>query len=965
MRGNVQEYDRSRKRVKAEKLKLCQQEENAKANARVKKHRFNCKVVKEESSNGFTNKVKKVFKIGLNSPTKRDILFKYCESRGLKIVSPDIKSECQSATPVSSPSVTKSVSLLQLKAFKLQHRVEDHRKMVEMIKDKYGSLNKAAKALNIHYCTLWHLCQTPTKSSSKKRVQVMHDKMETLSHFYTQKSVTTNVPTARQAKKNFLTSTYEEAHSQYVKWCNENNMVPVPFGTFYRLKPKDVYCVGKIPENECCCRLCQNFHLDKSALMEAKIKGIGTTTKEIILGSLCPVTDTEGGVIPDYGYYDCISRNCKDCGKKKTFAAIYTKKIVDANPGIETDQQIIKWKRWENMTRETKDGKEIKRLYKFTKETTKMEFLKSFIRDLCDMALHLFNWKWHDTQFDYIKGNLLPGMLLQVLDFAQNYMNKYQDEPKECHWDHAQTVLHPIINHRRCPHDGKLIVEEHIIVSDDLDHDKHAVQAFEEASMKELQKKGFVPLYLLQFCDNCSRQYKSYGPFEFVSTSVTPKIRSYFGPNHGKGPSDSATGRIKCAIVRARNARVSDLKDAKEVYEFLTLKLKQWEQNRIKKSKGKCIHFFQKAIYVTDIDRSSKLSSVSTPGSKSFSTVRSTGTPYIIEARNVSCLCPNCLFGDVCECPNKHYSGSWIRYNLKTGKKLNDPEFINSHWVEVSDSSQEADSSISRSSCAVESLDVTDGDVSAETSNPVQPDLYTRMQDCSNFEQLKNVFESEENFDELEYSVAKMARQHLLDTDALENKPGDAPTNCLPVVVSGDGNCFTRALAIAIGLDPETHHGPLRMRICREGVLNKERYLNHEYVSYGVTDVPGRSTLPIMYAQFSDYTRHFGCRDGESRNDRLQRWATIAEKIYETEVFHSRKRNEYMGVWQILQAANCIGRPICSVYPEIFTVAFRRQLNRVFFPYAAAQREREPIYIMWTSTIAGGRPNHFVPLLKY
>ena len=74
--------------------------------------------------------------------------------------------------------------------------------------------------------------------------------METLSIFYNQKSVTTNLPTARMAKKQFLTTTYEEAYSKYVQWCNANGIPFVPFGTFYRLKPCNVYSVGKIPENQ-------------------------------------------------------------------------------------------------------------------------------------------------------------------------------------------------------------------------------------------------------------------------------------------------------------------------------------------------------------------------------------------------------------------------------------------------------------------------------------------------------------------------------------------------------------------------------------------------------------------------------------------------------------------------------------------------------------------------------------------
>ena len=77
------------------------------------------------------------------------------------------------------------------------------------------------------------------------------------------------------------------------------------------------------------------------------------------------------------------------------------------------------------------------------------------------------------------------------------------------------------------------------------------------------------------------------------------------------------------------------------------------------------------------------------------------------------------------------------------------------------------------------------------------------------------------------------------------------------------------------------------------------------------------------------------------------------------------KKNEYMGVWQILQATNCIDRAICIVYPEMFSDDFRRHLNRTFFPFSITAREREPIYIMWTCSVQGGRPNHFVPLLKH
>ena len=81
-----------------------------------------------------------------------------------------------------------------------------------------------------------------------------------------------------------------------------------------------------------------------------------------------------------------------------------------------------------------------------------------------------------------------------------------------------------------------------------------------------------------------------------------------------------------------------------------------------------------------------------------------------------------------------------------------------------------------------------------------------------------------------------------------------------------------------------------RKRMCWEGVLNKTHYLDNEYLSYGLKDLPVGSTLPIMYAQFSEHATNFACVDCETRAERINRWSTIAENIYEAEVFTSHKK---------------------------------------------------------------------------
>ena len=128
---------------------------------------------------------------------------------------------------------------------------------------------------------------------------------------------------------------------------------------------------------------------------------------------------------------------------------------------------------------------------------TRMELVQQYLDDLKAMSFHLFSCNWNYSQFTYLKDNLKPGQLQQVLDFSQNYMNVYQDEPQSVHWDHSMTVIHPIVNYYKTE-DGKKITEEHIMLSDDLLHDKFTVRAFEKTTMDHLRAKGIIPKQIIQ-----------------------------------------------------------------------------------------------------------------------------------------------------------------------------------------------------------------------------------------------------------------------------------------------------------------------------------------------------------------------------------------------------------------------------------------------------------------------------------
>ena len=965
----VKEYDRNRKRQVRKNENVDFKPESVSKSSKVK------------MEGNFEASAKKVLKESLASPSKKEFVVEYFKSQGFSI---DLEAVEK-----------KKFSVLQLKSFKLQNRAADHSALVRKIVDHYGSLLKAAKALNQHYSTFYNLCQPIKQKVHRNSEKKMHNEC-IIQEFFDMKSTTTSFPQARLAKKQFMNTTYQEAYFKYVDWCKEKGYPAVSDKTFYRLKPDNVFKLADTPENMCTCLLCQNFKKDRQCIEKYSINGIAKHTNEIILQSMCSVTDDDvkNGIFKEYGHYDCIARNCSKCGYKKKGKNIirsdyYEKIVKQANPGIYNDKTIIEWQRWEIVSRTSKKGTEIKRPDKVDKRGTYKEFLQQFFQDVHDMSLHLFNWNWHDKQFQYLKDNLQVGILLMVLDFAQNYMNVHVDEPQGCHWDHTQTVIHPIVVYRKCPIDGKLITEEHIMISDDLRHDKFAVKKFENVSVSNLKnEENFEPNCIVQFCDNCSSQYKSKGPFQYISTSSVPTMRSYFGANHGKGPSDAATGRVKKALTQGRKSRKVELRTAFEVYTFIKETFQRYEADWQKKHPNECQHFKQKVFFVTDIDRSDVIDAVTTKSSKKFSSIRSTGEDYIVEARNVACCCPSCMFHSSVACPNKQYCGEWKQFNLLSGKSVN--EEVVSHWENCNlslrnefveneqcdnDSNLDLDGNICCTSDSSDSVSNTSSaclNVSNTSSKDNMSlgnecvnwnDIYTQLQLCSNFEDMSQVVASYD-FPELTSLPTTLKRMHEIDEIALQNLPTDSPKDYLPVKIYGDGNCCPRAICVALDLDANAHHKEMRIRICKEGVSNKSRYLNNNYLNIGCVNTYTRTTFPIIYAEMSEYRRSFGFKEGESIGSRLIRWSATAAEVYKNETFMVRRSGEWMGMWQLFQAANAIKRPICSIYPNWLAKQLRDDMNRTIFPFEQCHREKEPIYIMWTSTTVSNTPNHFVPLLK-
>ena len=859
----------------------------------------------------------------------------------------------------------KAGPVLQLRSFKSQNRVREHKNLVDKLVEEHGSRRQAAENLKVHWPTFQQLCKIPEKKEKKDKPtwKVVRD-------FFSDNSKP--LPNKKDTGKRYLQRTLQENHNVYKVYCEKKKIHAVSFATFCRLRPKNVYTANKTPDRQCICDQCENFRLDRQAAALYNIKGLESCTADCIRQSLCKVCDKDSNadsnpldqVDPAYGYLNCITRNCEHCGPE-----FVVMEIIKQNADLHDPEKRVTWKRWEWVQ---KPGTKFRRLEKITHEGTKADLVKQYAADLKGMAFHLFSCNWNYAQFIHCRDNLKPGQLLQVLDFGQNYMNVFQDEPQAVHWDHTQTVIHPIVNYY-IGANGELVTEEHVMISSDLKHDKFAVRRFEEESLKRLKAKGFVPERIFQFCDNCAGQYKSKGPFQFISKAGIPTIRMFFGARHGKGPADGVVGRVKMMVTRAVKCREVVIRNAEEFADFCKLKL---ANNSFDVDREYIQNFIQEIFYIDDIERDDdEILAVTTPNTRSYYGVRSTGNFMVLEVREVACCCESCLYDDGSQCPSQAYASKWKAVNLHTGKPLLDDAFENLHWGTSLNTDQTRCKRRSRKSGkvpktkkpsnATKSQDGPDhaGSNARSVDDPVHAD--GDAQDNFDWKKVLEDVQKMDSYHDMEEYITDIVDEHrldghiqsfkkhfVIDNVALNEMPRDSPKNVFPVTTVGDGNCFPRSISRAI-FGTEDHHKEIRTRLLVELVKHKRLYLSEEFLSNG-TSFRTDSTFAEMYATFSG--QHLKMTRGNVEE--------IIEKIFQNEMLALRWPGTFMGMWQVWAASSVISRPIRSVFPERGREIFRGNFNRRVVPIDITKRRRDALNIMWTPCVPHGEVQHFVPLLR-
>jgi hypothetical protein len=305
--------------------------------------------------------------------------------------------------------------------------------------------------------------------------------------------------------------------------------------------------------------------------------------------------------------------------------------------------------------------------------TEKLSTVSEMIDTLCEemytFTEHLATAKWQKAKMRELQESLPDGWVLTIEDYSENFRTCFQDEIQSAHYQYSQVTLYCQVSYFQCPSCPAQVHETAAFVSEDLNHDPHAIHAFHKAYKEDLLDRGVAIEHQVFYSDGCPTQYKAKLPFKHVETSrqiLGHSIeRCFFGTRHGKSECDGLGGMLKSGARKHVACRNGLIRTADEFYDFC----KTEYDKPLDCQKGE--HNSRKIFKLHDIPRPEKEEKlVPLPGTRTIHQIKAGDKPGDVLYKTKSCHCSPCRKGEqgcsenTTTCDNEEHTGTWSMHNL-------------------------------------------------------------------------------------------------------------------------------------------------------------------------------------------------------------------------------------------------------------------------------------------------------------
>ena len=540
----------------------------------------------------------------------------------------------------------------EVRVLKSRNRIDEQTERVAELKQSYHKYRQMARMSGLSLKTVHNWCSKP-KEKIHKSVQLSQLRRKEFESFLLQDAISFEHPSKKFRNKRFLCDTLDMTRKKYLQQSSYHKYGVISMSTMKKYRPPYIMLCNKIPLDQCLCDKCENFEQILKTLHACGLKEVPANRYHAVDLVLCSQRVDQIGSDFAFAQWQCIYGECDMCGEDSL-----RQKIIQANEDVFNRNRSITWRKWMSTSGNSAPQKcQIKGTIK--QATSEM------LGMLQPLKAHLFRENWNRNIFEYIRhrDNLQVGYVVQIFDFAMNFRNFHQFEVQAAYWNGTQTSIHAVINYFKCPKCPEVVTLVLAQITEDPSHDSFVARAAHDAAFRYLAEIGIPLDIILQFCDNCSSQYKSRRPFAEMARCALNIIPVYFGEKHGKSQCDGFFGRLKAWMThRIKSGKVI----INTAHDFFRYCQDEYETPAPADS-SQCQHYRVKFQFLrpSDIQRHTDCDlDKAVTGTLSMYSVRNTIHPLRLKVCMTPCLCPPCIADDGQECYNAHFTDKWREVEL-------------------------------------------------------------------------------------------------------------------------------------------------------------------------------------------------------------------------------------------------------------------------------------------------------------
>jgi hypothetical protein len=469
------------------------------------------------------------------------------------------------------------------------------------------------------------------------------------------------LPVTKRVLRYRICDLYKDFKSEYTTF---------PYSEKYFSKMRPFYIMTSktgTKKRKCICTKCSNVirklqTLNRFCRSNSLSDLCIDTPKDLIKLSLCSYEESDGPNL------ECLNRTCVHCGSAQLLQ--YYSQIVGNTILRNT---VVQWTSWKDVKRskfvKRTQQEEVKTYNEIVNEVGTFDVLVDFLMaELEPYALHDFRMRWQWHQLQAVTKNLPDNHALMIMDYSENISLQFLEETIASHAKAFTLSLFPVALYYHAAEDNGIVLESINLISDDLQHDSHAVRKFTDVIMNHLKQHSKTEIQVVhRFSDGCASQFRSRHTMTDMSAFSVDYPNCIIVANYGEtaefknmceGFGDHVKTPLRNAIIRGDLV----LDSTKTVFEYL-----QRTQSFEPADRCKRVEHRRKFFYIEkpEINRNEDRLGMATPGLLAIRSVYGM-EPGFIGLRKLSCYCSACLQLDYKSCTNTKYVEQWKTVHVRT-----------------------------------------------------------------------------------------------------------------------------------------------------------------------------------------------------------------------------------------------------------------------------------------------------------